>query len=247
MSNKSSSPNLPDQILDKTLLPQANLFMHQADGGRMAENIVHFTRILRKAGLPVGPGKSIDAIKAVSKIGLGSRDDFYWTLHAIFVSRRDQKDIFNQAFHIFWRNPNLLEKMMHMLLPSITDDGNHSHAKDSVSPRIRDAMRGDKDSNPPDIEPNSDDEEAELELDASLTFSRNEILTNKDFEKMTSEELALAKQAISRLKLPINPIKSRRFTTGKHHGLVDAKTTMKASTRRGSDIIHLKYKQRKTV
>ncbi|MDX1738879.1 MAG: VWA domain-containing protein, partial [Alphaproteobacteria bacterium] len=113
--------------------------------------------------------------------------------------------------------------------------------------RIRDALRGEKDSNPPDIEPNSDDEEAELELDASLTFSRNEILTNKDFEKMTSEELALAKQAISRLKLPINPIKSRRFTVGKHRGLVDAKTTMKASTRRGSDIIHLKYKQRKTV
>ena len=74
-------------------------------GGRLAENIMHFGRVLRRAGLPIGPGQIIEAIRAVAQVGLGNRVDFYWTLHSVFVNRRDQRDIFDQAFHIFWRNP----------------------------------------------------------------------------------------------------------------------------------------------
>src|SRR5688500_19529624 len=80
---------------------------------------MHFARVLRSAGLPVGPGKVLDAIRAVEAVGIGSRTDFYWTLHAVFVNRRDQRELFDQAFHIFWRKPDLLEKMMQLLLPQI--------------------------------------------------------------------------------------------------------------------------------
>ena len=78
-------------------------------GGRLPENIMHFARALRVAGLPVGPGKTLDAIRAVETAGLRHRKDFYWTLHSVFVNRRDQKELFDQAFHIFWRDPQLLE------------------------------------------------------------------------------------------------------------------------------------------
>ena len=76
-----------------------------SDDGRMAENILYFARTLRAAGLPVGPGKVLDALKAVEAVGLTRRDDFYWTLHAVFVNRRDQQELFDQAFHVFCRNP----------------------------------------------------------------------------------------------------------------------------------------------
>jgi len=88
------------------------------DGGLIAANIMHFARVLRAAGLPIGPGKVIDAINAVSASGIGRRDDFYWTLHAVFVNRRDQRELFDQAFHVFWKNPQILERMMSMALPS---------------------------------------------------------------------------------------------------------------------------------
>ena len=82
--------------------------------------LVRFGRALRDAGLPVGPGKAIDAIEAVKAVGIGDRDDFYWTLHAVFVQRREQREIFDQAFHIFWRNPQFLQRMMALMLPSLT-------------------------------------------------------------------------------------------------------------------------------
>ena len=106
--------------------------------GRFAQNIVHFGRVLRAAGLPVGPGKIIDATRAVEAAGITSRDDFYWTLHSVFVNRRDQREIFDQAFHVFWRNPQILERMMSLMLPTIQADGEAEH--DTPSRRLLDAL-----------------------------------------------------------------------------------------------------------
>ena len=91
------------------------------NGGRLTENIMHFARVLRRAGLPVGPGQVLDALRAVVTVGLFSRDDFYWTLHAVFVKHRSQREVFDQAFHIFWKNPKILERMMQLILPDISD------------------------------------------------------------------------------------------------------------------------------
>src|SRR5580698_11468971 len=87
--------------------------------GRLVANLMHFARTLRAAGLPLGPGKVLDAVAAVRAVGITDRRDFYWTLHAVFVNRPDQRLIFDQAFHVFWRNPDLLKKMMALVLPEI--------------------------------------------------------------------------------------------------------------------------------
>src|SRR5262245_51430411 len=107
-----------------------------APAGRLTENIMHFARTLRAAGLPVGPGKVLDAIRAVETVGLGSRDDFYWALHATLINRREQQEIFDQAFHIFWRNPRLLERMMAMLLPQVRTGDNDDEDREAMSRRL---------------------------------------------------------------------------------------------------------------
>ncbi len=61
------------------------------DNPRLAQNIIHFARALRRAGLPVGPGRGIDAIRAVEAAGFTERMDFYWTLHACFVNRPEHR------------------------------------------------------------------------------------------------------------------------------------------------------------
>jgi uncharacterized protein with von Willebrand factor type A (vWA) domain len=53
---------------------------------------------LRAAGLPVGPGAVIDAIAAVEAARVGTREDFYWTLHAVLVTRHEHSALFDQAF-----------------------------------------------------------------------------------------------------------------------------------------------------
>src|SRR3954451_2187027 len=89
----------------------------QPSDGRLVANLMHFGRTVRAAGLPVGPGKVLDAVAAVEAIGITDRRDFYWALHAAFVNRPDQRLLFGQAFHVFWRTPELLKKMMSLVLP----------------------------------------------------------------------------------------------------------------------------------
>ena len=94
-----------------------------AVGGRLVLNLMYFARVLRACGLPIGPGRVLDAVEAVRTVGINDRRDFYWTLHAVFVNRRQHRVLFDQAFHVFWRNPRLLERMMSLILPEFRYPG----------------------------------------------------------------------------------------------------------------------------
>src|SRR5947208_16351291 len=85
--------------------------------GRLAENILYFARALRAAGIPVGPGAVLDALAAVRAAGVGTREDFYWTLHAVFVKRREHSLLFDQAFKIFFRKRGYLERLLALMSP----------------------------------------------------------------------------------------------------------------------------------
>ena len=73
--------------------------------GGLADQVVRFARALRRAGIPVGPAAVVDALKAVEVAGVDRREDFYWALHAILVTRRDQHAVFDEVFRLFWRPP----------------------------------------------------------------------------------------------------------------------------------------------
>src|ERR1039457_5517635 len=85
--------------------------------GHFADNILYFARALRAAGMPVGPGAVLDALEAVSVARVGDREDFYWTLHAVFVKRHEHSILFDQAFRIFFRRRGYLEKLIASMLP----------------------------------------------------------------------------------------------------------------------------------
>src|SRR5436305_14653677 len=105
-------------------MPASTAGAQNADG-RLIANLMHFARTLRAAGLPVGPGKVIDAVQALQTVGVIDRRDFYWALHAVLVNRPDQRLLFDQAFHVFWRNPELLKKMLSLVLPQLNIDMPH--------------------------------------------------------------------------------------------------------------------------
>jgi uncharacterized protein with von Willebrand factor type A (vWA) domain len=199
---------------------------------RLAQNIMLFARTLRAAGLPIGPGKVIDAVDAVKAAGIGNRDDFYWTLHAVFVQRREQREIFDQAFHIFWKNPKFLQRMMSMLLPQMRYDRNEED-QDEIATRLAEALQGERSAEafnelPPD--------EEEITIDAALTFSDRELLQEMDFDKMTLAEMAAARKAIANLRLPIMEVPTRRFAADPRGRRVDMRATLRASLRNAGTI-----------
>ncbi|UUX50285.1 VWA domain-containing protein [Nisaea acidiphila] len=217
----------------------------ESGGGRLVENILHFARVLRAAGLPVGPGKVMDAIEAVRTVGITDREVFYWTLHAVFVNRRDQREIFDQAFHIFWRNPRILEKMMQMVLPEmqLAGDANEEDAE-KISRRVSDALSQQQeqgeDASAPDRE-----QEQEIQLDAVMTYSDEELLQGMDFEKMSAEEIRAARRAIEKMHLPLADIPTRRFSPSPYGRRVDLRNTLRQALRSGGDIIPLQLKKRR--
>jgi uncharacterized protein with von Willebrand factor type A (vWA) domain len=210
-------------------------------GGLLSENIMHFGRVLRRAGLPIGPGQVLAALRAVEAVGLGSRIDFYWTLHSVFVNRRDQRDLFDQAFHIFWRNPDILERMMQIMLPDAGGAQEQAQDAEEISRRLAEALNPNRDGG-------DDGEEAEEEIvfDATLTWSAGEVLGDKDFEKMSSAEIDDALDAIRRMRLPIMEVPTRRFRAYASGARIDMRRSLRAALRTGSDYIPLMKRKRRT-
>ncbi len=209
-------------------------------GGRLAANIMHFARALRTAGLPVGPGKVLDAIRAVEAVGLSSRQDFYWTLHAVFVNRRDQREVFDHAFHAFWRDPDILQRMMNMIMPQLQTSSGAEDENKKANRRVQDALRGEQ---PPPLPEDWQDEGGEeITFDAALTYSARDVLSEMDFEQMSSEELRQAKKAVANMRLPIPDIRTRRTRLDPRGARADLRATLRAALRSGPDHIPLRRK-----
>ena len=204
-----------------------------AGTGRLAQNILYFARTLRAAGLPVGPGATLDAVRAVEAAGLGNREDFRATLHAIFVKKHEHDLIFHQAFDIFWRKRGFLDKLLAMLSP-VAEPQNPEKAKAPPgASRISDAMFKRE---------NQKLEKPQVELDYRLTMSAQEVLQRKDFAQMSAEEIAAAKAAISRMNLARDELRTRRFKPDPKGARIDPRRSFRQSLRAGGASIELAFR-----
>src|SRR5688572_31413779 len=163
---------------------------------------MHFARLLRAAGLRIGSDRVIDCVRALEIAGEHEfplrRDDWYWTMSAVLLSRQEQRPIFDQAFRIFWRDPKLAERMMQLMLPQA--HGRAPKPEQQQSQRLTDALLSQKEESPSE----------RLELEARLTFSSREVLQRMDFDTMSAAELAQAKKLIAEMRLPLPVIRTRR-------------------------------------
>lgn len=200
------------------------------DNPKLAHNITHFARALRRAGLPIGPGRVIDAIRAVEAAGFTEKPDFFWTLQACFVTRPEQRRVFAQVFRLYWRDPRYLEHMMSMMLPAVRgvqEDRPAQAAEKRAAEALLDGIQG------PDQE--VEETGTEIEIDASMTISQQEKLKTLDFEQMNLAEMAEAKRMLARLTLPVDPLTSRR-TKPSLRGRVDAARTLRRAMRQGGEL-----------
>jgi uncharacterized protein with von Willebrand factor type A (vWA) domain len=193
---------------------------------------VHFARALRAAGIPVGPGAVLDALEAVKAAGVGAKDDFYWTLHAVFVKRHEHSIIFDQAFRIFFRKRGYLDQLMAMMLPQAP--GAPPQPPPPAATRVQEALLS-------DMKEKLKPVEREVELDTTFTVSDRELLQKKDFAQMTAAEIAAARIAIKRLVLSLDEVRTRRLTPHRHGHIIDMRRTLRASMKAGGALIDLKY------
>jgi uncharacterized protein with von Willebrand factor type A (vWA) domain len=199
--------------------------------GTLSDNILYFARALRAAGLPVGPGSVLDALAAVKTAGVGTRDDFYWTLHAVFVKRHEHSILFDQAFKMFFRKRAYLDKLIAAMLPEAAPGA--AQPPPPGAQRVQEALFSGVNEKPRDT--------TEAEIDMRLTVSDRDVLQRKDFAQMSAAEIAAAKDAIARLTLPLNEVRTRRLAPHRRGRMIDVRRTLRSSLKAGGAVIDLKY------
>lgn len=210
------------------------------DDPKLTHNITHFARALRAAGLPIGTGRVIDAVRAVAVAGFTSRTDFFYTLRACLVTRPEHLLVFAQVFRLYWRDPRYVEHMMAMMLPAIRgvqEDRSAQAAEKRAAEALLDGIGRDA----PEIEDHESDD-VQIEIDATATMSGEERLRQLDFEQMSNAEMTAAKRMLARLTLPVAPFASRRGEASEQGRQIDARRSLRAALRHGGEMrrIHRK-------
>ncbi|MCH8465955.1 MAG: VWA domain-containing protein [Roseinatronobacter sp.] len=211
------------------------------EDGKLVDNITHFARALRRAGLPIGPGRVQTAIAAVAAAGFERRADFYWVLHSVFVNRPEERQVFNQIFRLYWRDPRYLEHMMSLMLPAIRnvaeEKAAEAAAKRAAEALTEGAMARER---PQD---SRESEKTEIEIDASNTAASEERLRSLDFEQMSADEAAAARRMLARLALPVKPLATRRLMADPRGQRPDWRRTMRAALRQGGEVTALHHRR----
>ena len=196
-------------------------------------NVVHFVRLLRRAGMVVGPGDTLDAERAVAAIDVMRKEQFYAALHAVLVRDRSDHELFDEAFRLFWRDPMGADSALALLLPQMKTPTSRT-----ISRRLSEAWK------PP--RPGQHTAKPEQpSVDTFLAYSPDEVLRRRDFDQMSAAELARARRLIRSLDAQIRLIETRRTRAAERGRHVDALRTVREALRRGGEIQRLRWKQRR--
>ncbi len=200
--------------------------------GHLAENVVHFVRVLRSAGMPLGTDRVQLAQQALQVTGFEKREDFRAVLRACLLDRIEHAELFDQAFALFWKDPDLVGRMRAMLLPKVQlQPGAVPGPKENR--RLADALFPHQ---PKPESPEPPPRET-IEFDATLTVSDRELLRQADFDTMTADEWRAARRLVTRLRPVFEPLPTRRFAPASRPGTLDWRASLRQGARRGGELI----------
>ncbi len=190
--------------------------------GKLPENVLLFTHLLRASGIKIGSDGVTDAISAIKTLGLKSKRAFYFSLLTCLTKKKEDEIIFRQAFDLFWQNPKFQEKTRNMLLPR-TRVSEQDEQKEELAQRIRENL--------PKTEKikKLDELEDNIIFDTSGSASDIQLNKSKDFGTMSKNELRQATDVIRDLSVHLPQKPFRRFEPKKmgphlsvRHGLKDS-------------------------
>jgi hypothetical protein len=203
--------------------------------GQLANNVLHFARVLRKAGLPVGTDRPLLALQALEIAGIGSRADLHAVLSACLIDRIEHRPLFDQAFQAFWRDPELLGEVMRLLLPTVAG----ASSRRGPGARLREAPGAAGARLPQQRQAARDGAGAE---DAHGSSSDRERLRKVDFDTMTLAEWAAARRLLAALEPVLARLMTRRLARSPRTARLDLRQLLRNCARHGGDIVSVPYR-----
>jgi len=189
----------------------------------LVRNLACFGRILREAGLEVGPGRVADAVQGLGHVGLGRRDDVYWTLRTTLVTRREELEPFDRAFDAWF--------LGRPVRPPRRQGEDPRAAQRGAQRRRRDARMAAA-APPPDGPPEE------------IGHSAHEVLRRKDFAAMSPAELAEARALIARIEAERPRRRSHRMRPHPRGAALHLRAMARASIATGGDPVDRRFRRR---
>jgi uncharacterized protein len=186
----------------------------------MLDAAVAFGRLLRRAGLNTGTDRVVEFARALGELDAARREDVYWAGRITLCSRREDLELYDKAFRVFWEG---VEGQKAFRPPktyfsiSVTDD--------SVQPPKKSAEKNEK------------GEEA-----VRLRYSPVDVLRTKDFALYTAEEFAELHKLLADLSLSGALRRSRRLESAPR-GRHDPRRTLRDALRTGGEPMRHRYRR----
>jgi uncharacterized protein with von Willebrand factor type A (vWA) domain len=213
------------------------------DGRRLLRRAVGFGRALRKAGLAVDVGASIDFATALTVVDVSDRAQVRDAGAAVFVRRKDDLEPYFEVFDRYWRG--------RIAIPGeIPDTGEDASAADGGEPAPggEPPVPGDERATGPEDRSGTpvpvdgdDDADAEAEDESSLlspeAFSRSEALRHRDFDRMTPEELRDAERLVDLLEPRLELRRTRRYELHPHGRRLAPRAMFRRNLGTGGEIV----------
>lgn len=209
-----------------------NLYALNRDGtsgdGHILPNLLRFAEVLRRLGLDAGPANVLDMARATEHVHIGRRGEFYQAARSIFVHRKQDLPVFDEAFNVFWRKPNTARSGMD--LRSMGEQ--RRFRKPQVSPGRDEPM-----DDAPAMEGDPEDDSVS-QVNLTRTYSAREVLRQKDFAQFSGQEIAEARRMMASLRWDLGQRRTRRMSPGDGASL-DVRRTLRRSLQYGGELFDL--------
>jgi uncharacterized protein len=189
----------------------------------VTRDLVTFGRVLREAGMEVGPGRVADALRGLDHVDISRQEDVYWTLRTTLVARREDLATFDRAFDAWFLRRAARAPERRAVDP-------RALSKDAK--RVRRDTRSAPEAAPADGEPDS------------VGHSAHEILREKDFAAMSPEELAAARALIAEMATDRPTRKSHRLRRHRRGRVLDMRALARDSIATGGDPVARRFRRR---
>jgi uncharacterized protein with von Willebrand factor type A (vWA) domain len=204
--------------------------------GYLLHNILLFGRLLHGLGLDVNPSRMITLVQALEHIEIGQKNDFYHAARCLLVHDYEDIALFDQAFDLFWRQPE--ERRLTLTLVHKQRQTHSPAQPGETRPAIR--VKTGRTA----IEDSESGDELSPQLDATRTYSAQEILRQKDFAELDADELEAINKLMARLVWQLGLRRTRRYRPGR--GLtIDMRRSLRRNLGYGGELLEWSFRKPK--
>ena len=196
----------------------------EVDGGRLLREAVGFGRALRAAGLAVDLGAAVDYARALPLVDMGEREQVRAAGEAVFVRRRDDREIYDAVFDRWWRQRDRRSGDLGtppLQRPSeAADEDGDAAGQAEPAPGTERSEAASEEQGVPIPSAGDDDGPDDADVDGVVVapdaYSRGELLRHREFDRMTPAELRDAERLVDALIPRLEQRRTRRYELHSH-------------------------------